>query len=76
MNPIFNYDNSNYIWPTSDNMGIDSNGDLHKRMSDNMSLDMNTGEMHFTSGWLDDGDDEFKRKIGKEQNRAIRHHVL
>lgn len=59
MNPIFNYDNGDYIWPTSDNMGIDSNGDLHMRMSDNMSLDMNTGKMHFTSGWLDDDDDDF-----------------
>lgn len=59
MNPIFNYDNGDYIWPTSDNMGIDSNGDLHMRMSDNMSLDMNTGEMHFTSSWLDDDDDDF-----------------
>ena len=28
MNPIFNYDNGDYIWSTSDNMGIDSNGDL------------------------------------------------
>lgn len=62
MNPIFNYDNGDYIWPTSDNMGIDSNGDLHMRMGDNMSLDMNTGEMHFTSGWLDDDDDDFQRK--------------
>ena len=62
MNPIFNYDNGDYIWPTSDNMGIDSNGDLHMRMSDNMSLDMNTGEMHFTSGWLDDDDDDFQGK--------------
>lgn len=61
MNPIFNYDNGDYIWPTSDNMGIDSNGDLHMRMGDNMSLDMNTGEMHFTSGWLDD-DDDFQGK--------------
>ena len=24
-----------------------------------VSLDMNTGEMHFTSGWLDDDDDDF-----------------
>lgn len=56
MNPIFNYDNSDYIWPTPDNMGIDSNGDLHMRMSDNMSLDMYTGEMHFNFGWADDDD--------------------
>jgi len=40
-------------------MGIDSSGDLHMRMGDNMSLDMNTGEMYFTSGWLDDDDDDF-----------------
>ena len=59
MNPIFNYDNGDFHLTASRQYKIDSNGDLHMRVSDNMSLDMNTGEMHFTSGWLDDDDDDF-----------------
>ena len=49
-NPIFDYDDGNFIYQTSGNMGIDSDGDLHMRMGDNMSMDMDTGELHFNSG--------------------------
>lgn len=55
--PIFDFD-GDFIFPTSSNMGIDSNGDMHLRMGDNMSLDMNTGELHFNSGWEDDDDND------------------
>lgn len=60
-NPIFDYDDGDFIYQTSDNMGIDSNGDFHMRMGDNMSIDMETGELHFNSGWKnnDDNDDDF-----------------
>ena len=57
-NPIFNYDDGSYIYQTSGNMGIDSDGDLHMRMGDNMSMDMDTGELHLTSGWKNDDDDD------------------
>ena len=59
-NPIFDYDDGDFIYQTSDNMGIDSNGDFHMRMGDNMSMDMETGEP-FNSGWKnnDDNDDDF-----------------
>lgn len=56
-NPIFDYDDGNFIYPTSDTMGIDSDGNLHLRMGDNMSMNMETGELHFNSGWADDNDD-------------------
>ncbi len=55
-NPIFDYDNGDFIYQTSDNMGFDSSGDIHMRMGDNMSLDMDTGELHFNSGWKSDDD--------------------
>lgn len=51
-NPIFDYDDGDYIYQTSDNMGIDSDGDLHMRMGDNMSMDMETGELHFNNNSL------------------------
>ena len=39
-------------------MGIDSNGDFHMRMGDNMSMNMDTGELHLTSSWNNNDDDE------------------
>ena len=57
-NPIFDYDDGDFIYQTSSNMGIDSDGDLHMRMGDNMSMDMDTGELHFNSGWKNDDDDD------------------
>ena len=56
-NPIFDYDDGDFIYQTSSNMGIDSDGDLHMRMGDNMSMGMDTDELHFNSGWKDDDDD-------------------
>ncbi len=53
-NPIFDYEDGDFIYQTSDIMGIDSDGDLHMRMSDNMSMDMDTGELHCNSGWEND----------------------
>ena len=54
---VFDYNDGDLIFPTSGNMGIDSDGDLHMRVSDNMSMDLNTGELHLTSGWNNDDDD-------------------
>lgn len=37
-------------------MAIDSDGDMLMRMGDNMAMDMETGDLHFTSDWsVDDG---------------------
>ena len=57
-NPIFNYDNGDFIYQTSENMGIDSDGDIHIRIGDNISMHMDTGELHFNSGWEDDSDND------------------
>lgn len=57
-NSIFNYDDGNFIYPTSDNMGVDSEGNLHMRMGDNMSMNLETGELHIISGWNDSADED------------------
>lgn len=41
----------------SDDMGMDSDGDMMMRVGDNMAMDMDSGELHFVSGWDDDDDD-------------------
>ena len=57
--PAIDIDDGDLIFPTSDNMGIDSDGDLQMRIGDNLSMDMDTGEVHLTFGWSNDKDDDF-----------------
>jgi hypothetical protein len=33
----------------SDDMGMDSDGDMMMRVGDNMAMDMDSGELHFVS---------------------------
>ena len=57
-NQIIDYNNGNLIQPISDTMGIDPEGNLHMRMTDTMSMDVVTGEVHFNSGWKNDKDED------------------
>lgn len=54
---IFDYDDGDYAFSTSDNMAIDSEGDLLLRMSDNIAMELDSGDIHFTSSWKDDDDE-------------------
>lgn len=56
-NFLFDYEDGDFAIPISDDMAMDANGDLMMRMGDNMAMDMDSGEMHFVSGWpLEDED--------------------
>ena len=55
--PIFKTDDGDWIYPTGGNLGIDSNGDMVMRLSDNLAMDLDSGEIHLTTAW-NDGDDE------------------
>jgi hypothetical protein len=55
---FFDYEDSDFAMSISDNMAIDSNGDLMMRMGDNMAMDMDTGDIHLVSSWPDDDDDD------------------
>lgn len=55
---FFDYDDGVFAHTMSDNMAIDSAGDLLMRMGDNMAMDMDWGELHIISGWSDDEDDD------------------
>ena len=39
-------------------MAMDPDGDLLMRMGDTMAMDMNSGELHFVSGWSKYDDEE------------------
>ena len=52
--PIFDLDDSDFIFSTSGSIGFDSEGNMMVRMSDNMAMDMDSGELHLISSWGDD----------------------
>lgn len=54
---FFDYDDNDFAMSISDDMAMDTDGDLMMRMGDNMAMDMDTGDIHFISGWSDDEDD-------------------
>ena len=55
---FFDFEDGNFSHSISDNMAIDSDGDLLMRMGDNMAMDMDSGELHIISGWPNDKDDD------------------
>lgn len=55
---FFDYDDCDFARSISDNMAIDSDGDLMMRMGDNMAMDMDSGELHIISGWSSDKEEE------------------
>ncbi len=58
MGNIFDLNDGDFIFSTSGNLGMDTNGDLNIRMSDHMSMDLNTGELHLNTGWKNNYDNE------------------
>ena len=55
---FFDYEDGDFAHSISDNMAIDSDGNLLMRMGDNMAMDMDTGELHIISDWSTDEDDD------------------
>ena len=55
---FFDYDDGDFGYQLSDDMAMDSDGNLMMRTGDNMVIDMGTGELHITSGWNDNEDNE------------------
>ncbi|MCM1101735.1 MAG: hypothetical protein NC079_06875 [Clostridium sp.] len=54
---FFDYDDGNFACAFSDHMALSSDGDMLMRMGDNMAMDMDSGDLHFISGWPDDDND-------------------
>ena len=54
---IFDMDDGDYIFASSGRFGFDSDGSMMMRMSDNMAMDMDSGEIHFVHSWDCDEDD-------------------
>lgn len=54
---FFDYDDEDFAHTLSNDMAINSDGDLLMRMGDNMAMDMDSGELHIISSWSDEEDD-------------------
>lgn len=63
---FFDFEDSDFAHSISDNMAIDSDGDLLMRMGDNMAIDMDSGELHIISGCSNDEDDDDQNSGGRE----------
>lgn len=55
---LFDFDKGDVIFQTSGSMGMDYDGNLMLRVTENMVMDMDSGEMHITSSWKNDEFDE------------------
>ena len=55
---ILDSEDMQLIQSINDTMGINMDGELFLKIGDNMALDMDSGEMHFTFGWPNSDDDD------------------
>lgn len=55
---FFDLEDGDFAYSISNNMAIDSEGNLLMRMGDHMAMDMDTGDLHMISGWSDEEDDD------------------
>ena len=55
---MLDYNDGDMLCQTSDNIAMDMEGHLMSRVSDNMSLYLDTGEIHLISSWSSDEEDE------------------
>lgn len=52
---FFDYDDGDFAYTVSDNMAIDSDGNMMMRMGD---MDMDSGDIHFISSWDNEDEDD------------------
>lgn len=55
---IFDIDNGDFCHQLSDDMLMDSEGNLMHIMSNNIAMDIDSGELHFISGFSKLSDEE------------------
>lgn len=52
---LFDFSDGDMAWTISNDMAIDSQGNTMMRIGDNQAVDMSSGEIHFVSGWGQQG---------------------
>lgn len=51
---VFDYNDNDFITPFNNKVGVDSKGNLMRRLDDYVAMDMNSGKFHYTSPWPED----------------------
>ncbi len=49
--PVFKLDNWEPMFPVDDKFAVDLNGHFKMRVGDNLSMDVENGELFFTTPW-------------------------
>jgi len=50
---FFDYEDGDFCHSISDNMAMNSDGNMLMRMGDNMVMDIDSGDLHMISSWDD-----------------------
>ncbi len=66
---FFDFEDGDFCLSLSDDMAMDSNGNMMMRMGDNMAMDMDSGNLHFVSSWSRDADNDNKKYF--KSNRSL-----
>ena len=64
---IWDMNDGDFLFKTSDSMAMDFNGNMMMRMSDNMAMDMDSGDIHFVSSW-EEKEDNFSSSWKNEED--------
>ena len=57
MRPFFDYEDGDFATPISDNMAIDSDGNVLMKLGENMAVDVESGNVHLKSSWNNEDDE-------------------
>ena len=55
---FFDYEDGVFVHSIFDNMAIDSDGNMMMRISDHLAIDMDSGDLHYTSSWDNNEDND------------------
>ena len=55
---FFDMEDGDMCYSISDDMAMDSDGNLMLRMGSGMAMDMDSGELHIVSSWEDEEEDD------------------
>ena len=55
---IFDFTKSEFLFDSDDDTAMDTEGHIYVRVSDDCAMDLESGELHFTSDWDKDEDEQ------------------
>ena len=53
---VLDYDDNELLHTFNDGTAVDKDGNVHMRITEDLSVDLETDELHYTPGWEKDDD--------------------